>query len=161
MDLTFLNGDWDFSDDIDPERNSTVIYVWTAVFIILLMIHTRYTIQGVCRQKEMQNIYNILLTSCIYLLLMIHTGCFIHSLVKMDYFNDNQIRYFGVQALTIEYYFYYQLPFDLLNIAIITHIYQWLEIKHTLIYCLDMLEYRQDDDEDGSEIKDRSIKTNK
>lgn len=40
----------------------------------------------------------------------------------------------------------YQLPFDLLNIAIITHIYQWLEIKHTLIFLIDMDEYKQQEE---------------
>ena len=32
-----------------------------------------------------------------------------------------------------------------MNIAIVTHIYQWLEIKHTLIYVLDMAEYQKED----------------
>ena len=37
------------SDPIDPERNIVVMMVWMVVFISLLVIHTRYTIMGICR----------------------------------------------------------------------------------------------------------------
>lgn len=33
----------------------------------------------------------------------------------------------------------------MLNMAIIAHIYQWQEIKHTLIQVLDMQEYHDDE----------------
>ncbi len=83
--------------------------------------------------------------------MLIHSGCFIHSLVKAWVYDDYDNIINGVPALTVQYYFYYQLPFDLLNIAIVTHIHQWLEIKHTLIYALDMHESHEDDELDADD----------
>lgn len=122
---------------IDPERNHWVQIVLIAVFTLLLIIHTKFTLVGVWSQKEMRNIYNMILTSCIYILLFIHISCCTYSLVHtLNHGDPKSLQ--GIPALTVDYYVYYQLPFDILNIAIVTHIYQWLEIKHTLIYILDM-----------------------
>ena len=55
--------------------------------------------------------------------------------------------------MTLEYYFFYQLPFDILNYGLLTHIFQWAEIKHTLVFVLDMQEYY---DEDVEEVERNS-----
>ena len=41
-----------------------------------------------------------------------------------------------------------------MNIAIVTHIYQWLEIKHTLIYVLDLHEYHEEEEDKEEEEGD-------
>ena len=106
----------------------------------------------------MQNVYNLMLSVSIYILLFLHIGSFIWRLVVTKNNVDNTTYEEGVPVLTLTYYFYYQLPFDMLNFAIITHIYQWLEIKHTLIFVLDLAEYH-DDEEDDELDEDGSIKS--
>ena len=98
----------------NTEHNTNLLIVLITLFGALVIIHTMFTFLGVVQQKEMKNIYNILITICFYVLLIIHISCLAYGLAK-----ENG----SIKILTIKYYLFYQLPFDILNIAIIAHIF--------------------------------------
>ena len=56
----------------------------------------------------------------------------------------------------IKYYFFFQLTFDILNIALIAHIFQWIEIDLTLAYVLNLMD-TTGDSVIGSFIENRNI----
>ena len=92
----------------------------------------------------MKNIYNILFSTFVILALLNHIGSLAYKLTVVLSGRDLGIFKY-IKSMSIEFYFFYQLPFDMLNMAIIAHIYQWQEIKHTLIQVLDMQEYHDDE----------------
>ncbi len=53
MDIEDIENNIKRHDMFDPDRNLAIIIIWMVDFFMLLGIHTRYTIQGICRQKEM------------------------------------------------------------------------------------------------------------
>ena len=98
----------------------------------------------------MKNIYNILFSTFVILALLNHIGSLAYKLTVVLSGRDLGIFKY-IKSMSIEFYFFYQLPFDMLNMAIIAHIYQWQEIKHTLIQVLDMQEYHDDELESQQE----------
>ena len=100
----------------------------------------------------MRNLYNILFGIFIISAIAIHLGTLIWGLVQVindaNYSKSGKLKDGPIKALTLKYYFFYQLPFDVLNLGLLAHIFQWAEIKHTLVYVLDMQEYQEEEVEE-------------
>lgn len=88
-------------------------YYQDLVFIVILVIIVALEIVLFIKSlmnAENRNIHNFIMSSCLVFSLLTRMVCMIYS-VTVD---ANQLVY----ANTIKFYFYYQLPFDTLNLSV-------------------------------------------
>ena len=116
------------------------------IFSLLLIIHLCLNLRSSCYDKQWNN---MILKNCLILCILVHVSCLTYqTLTKPDeqHFDNQQIKY----------YFFFQLTFDILNIALIAHIFQWIEIDLTLAYVLNLMD-TTGDSVIGSFIENRNI----
>jgi hypothetical protein len=90
-----------------------LIYLWQ---IIYHMILSRRFFQD----PKLINLYNIIIIACVESCLGLRIGCLIKTI-----FVDRVVG--KEDAFGISMYFTFYLPFDLLNFAVLTHFFQWIE----------------------------------
>ena len=92
-----------------------------AVFIVQLLWQLYITCFGCCVVTEVRNLFMVVSAFVIPIAIAVHIGALIYA----SYWEKN--LEFGV--LSGKNYLYYQMPFDLMNIAIIAHIFHWTEAR--------------------------------
>ena len=80
----------------------------------------------------------LLLRICMFTCIVSHVACLTYQSI-----NDPGAK---VAQGGLKYYFFFQCTFDLLNIALIAHMFQWVDIFITLDYVLNIAESGLDDD---------------
>ena len=71
------------------------------------------------KTKELRNAFNYSIVTFTFL-------CFSERLVSLV-FNVAVKRNGQIEPFSIYFYFHYQLPFDLLNAVLLSHLFQWLD----------------------------------
>ena len=78
----------------------------------------------------MRNSFNYLMANSVIGAILVRIGCLVYSML----WDENRI----VLIYTLQFYFYYQLTFDLINIASIAQILQWIDVMFALISTIDL-----------------------
>ena len=102
-------------DDWPEWVNRIVDSTLIALFSIELVLHIWLDIQYQVKNKTSRTMYNQILAVFVFLCLAAHLSCLMYSVT-----GDADI---GIPPISATYYTYYQLTFDLLNIALIAHIF--------------------------------------
>ena len=102
------------------------------ILLTQLLVHIYLSIQSF-KQKEMRNTYNYIVAVCISVCLVNHISYLVYEIITETGINKEDYRNQVYWA-----YLQFQLPFDLLNISILAHFFQWHELSHTLNYVIDI-----------------------
>ena len=100
--------------------------LFTAVFVIYLIAYSFFCWKST--KLEERNIYNLVTSICILLNLMTHIGCLQYSIWK-DHNGD-------YPTWSLQNYINFQFTFDLMNIAVLSQLFQWIDLSNTLIYII-------------------------
>ena len=119
-------GDW------SPKVNKIIDVSLICVFSLQLLMHSLLNISYLVRKREARSLYNLILSVGISSCLITHIACLMYGTVVMK---NNSVPPIGIDC-----YLFFQLTFDLLNVALIAHIFQWLEIQYTLICVINILD---------------------
>ena len=99
---------FDFYEDI----------LFVVLFAIMIFAQIKISIQSL-KTREMRNVFNYTILSASICCLLTRMVCLVNSLLV----NDNAL----IDRDDSSHYFYFQLPYDLLNITMLTHLFQWIE----------------------------------
>jgi hypothetical protein len=110
--------------------------VFFILFIILLIVHSMFSVKSL-QNEAMRNRFHMTISVTIFLLIIIR--------ISIKVFVIFGIEILTIQSLTWKYYFTFQLPFDMLNIAIIAQFFQWLEVSYTLYHVIQLNSRAQKD----------------
>lgn len=106
---------------MDVARLTTLTFL--GVYSLQLFLHVIWSCCGLRRNKDLCNLHVVIQTIMIAITLLVH----IHSLlffISYDY-EPEKLDYWHL-------YLFFQVPFDIMNIATIAHIYSWTDIQQTL-----------------------------
>ena len=97
--------------------------VFSVIYTFALGCHSYYSYKGF-KQIDMRNVYNYIIFMTLYLLIILRITTLLWSV-----FHDKNKDY---GPYTLQAFIYFQIPFDLLNIAALAWFFQWLEVSSTL-----------------------------
>lgn len=102
--------------------NKLEAMIFLAFYVIILIFQVFINVKGY-RSRDMRNRFHITISVVILLLILSRLVVLISSLIILD---------IKLTSAFWEVYMSFNLPFDLLNIAIETNFFQWMEVSHTL-----------------------------
>ena len=104
---------------MDKARLLTVIFL--GVYSIQLFLHVVWSCCGLRRNSDLCNLHVIIQIVMIAITLLVHIYSLVYFLFIQRYDAD-EMDYWHM-------YLFFQVPFDIMNIATIAHIYSWTDIQ--------------------------------
>jgi hypothetical protein len=105
--------------------------VFSLIFTVLVGVHVLMTFRTF-QINELQTILTQAEHLSTVACLLVHIGCLTYNTLVEHNADFNQ--------LTLESYMFFQLTYDLLNIALISKFFQWLEVSYTIHHTIQIKE---------------------
>ena len=107
------------SYNVDQVNDFYQDLVFVIILTILIPTFFIFTVKSL-KNEDNRNIHNFVIAITILSSLMNRYLCMLYSLIY-----DQNKKVFNNER---QFYWYYQLPFDLLNTGVVAQFYQWVEV---------------------------------
>jgi hypothetical protein len=111
--------------------NYVILCLMFLVFMVLFPIHVIFTTKNM-RNPEMRSLTNTVIGMALGCTIVVRLIVFVIVLKDKDYINADEF--------TFNVYVAFQLPFDLVNLALVSQFFQWVEVSITLGHIIQLNE---------------------